>query len=167
MPCFTGTDGARTRSGAQPKLQPCTHPSHQVCPGAPPPSLGKEEMADIFLLLPCCCPSFFPSEATLITFGRAPSWGDDGVPRQPPPPRLPLGEGKGPRAYNAWGGSTSYTGFSHPGRKTTELGQEATLKLPHKGLSPCITPSGLKGKVSNGSAHAFFRLEQPSGQFPR
>jgi hypothetical protein len=44
--------------------------------------------------------------------------------------QLSQGEGKGPGAYNTWKGSSAYTGFSHPRRKTSELGQEARLKLP-------------------------------------
>lgn len=132
------------------------------------PVAGEEEVDEIFRPLhraPTLPPS--PVRPCSSPFGRARPLGRRQSPAPAPPPQLPQGEGKGPRAYNAWGGSSAYTGFSHPRRKTTELGQEARVKPPPEGLSHYRTPSSLEGEVSKGSAQTFSGAGQQGwAEFP-
>lgn len=178
MPCFTRTEGASAGSGSQPR--PATLPASRPPWMFSNPSsqlrggvfkrfsiAGEEETDEISLPLhnvPVLPSS--PGRPHSSPIGRAWPLGRRKM-ESHTNPHLPCFlwvRARAPGAYNAWGGSSAYTGFSHPRRKTTELGQDARLKPPPSGLSPCRTPSSLEGKVSNGSAHAFSRLGEQSGQ---
>lgn len=79
---------------------------------------GEVNTDEIVLLLQCSCPFFFPSEATLITLWQSLALGQkkEWNPTPNPLPCFLWVRARAPGAYNVWGGSSAYTGFSHPRR---------------------------------------------------